>query len=188
MKRYSIVLADPPWSYEDQCAAGERGAGYKYPTMDLKAIRALGVEGIAADDSVLFLWATFPMMLEALSVVRAWGFEYKTVAFVWVKTNTKSFTLAWGMGNWTRANAEICLLGVRGQPERIDAGVHSVIVRPRMEHSRKPPEVRYQIEKLCGDLPRIELFARDRVPGWDAWGNEIDCEDPFRGRSQGLLI
>jgi N6-adenosine-specific RNA methylase IME4 len=176
MTQYSIIYADPAWSYDDKAAAGERGAGFKYPVMDVEAIKLLPVEGIAADDSILFLWATFPMIAEALAVIRAWKFEYKTVGFVWIKTNKKAFSLAWGMGNWTRSNAEVCLIGTRGHPLRKDAGIHSVVVRPRMFHSKKPPEIRHQIVKLCGDLPRIELFAREKEPGWHVWGNEVESD------------
>ena len=176
-KRYNIVLADPPWSYRDKCTAGERGAVYKYQTMELDKVKELPVCQLAADNCVLFLWATMPMLPEALSVVKAWGFTYKTIGFGWVKTNKKeTSTLAWGMGNWSRSNLEVCLLGIKGKPKRASAGVHSVVIRPRMEHSRKPPEVRDRIVQLCGDLPRIELFARDRGLGWDVWGDEIDSD------------
>lgn len=97
---------------------------------------------------------------------------YKTVAFVWVKLNRKSDSLFWGMGHWTRANAEFCLLATRGNPKRQSARVHQIILSHIQEHSRKPAETRDRIVQLMGDLPRIELFARESVPGWDVWGNE----------------
>lgn len=171
-ERYSIILCDPPWSYRDKAADGKRGAGFKYDVMSLDDIKGLPIRTIAAKDCALFMWATGPMMPEALHVIDAWGFEFKVIAFTWVKT-TKYGKLAIGMGNWTRANAEYCLLAIRGKPKRISASVRSVIMSERREHSRKPDEVRELIVELLGDLPRIELFARQRVPGWSAWGLEV---------------
>lgn len=149
-KKYSIIYADPAWSYRDKAMAGERGACCKYDVMDLEDICKLPVKELAEDDAVLFLWVTMPKLNEAFSVMRAWGFEYKTCAFTWVKQNRKSDTLFWGMGRWTRANAELCLLGTRGKPKRADAGVHSVIISHVEEHSKKPAETRDRIEKLLG--------------------------------------
>lgn len=125
----------------------------------------------------LFMWATFPQIADALRVMETWGFTYKTAAFVWVKKNRKSDTPFWGMGAYTRANAEICLLGVtpdfRASEQIKSHAVHQIIEAPVMEHSIKPDETRRRIVELLGDVPRIELFARQRVPGWDAWGDEI---------------
>lgn len=125
----------------------------------------------------LFIWATFPQIADALRVMETWGFTYKTAAFVWVKKNRKSDTPFWGMGAYTRANAEICLLGVtpdfRASEQIKSHAVHQIIEAPVMEHSVKPDETRRRIVELLGDVPRIELFARQRVPGWDAWGDEI---------------
>lgn len=129
--------------------------------------------GVAADNCVLFMWATFPTIKDALALIDAWGFTYKTIAFTWIKENRKSGGLFWGLGNWTRSNAEVCLLATKGKPKRISAGVHSVILSPVGRHSEKPAEVRERIVKLCGDVPRIELFARQEAEGWDCWGNEV---------------
>ena len=112
----------------------------------------------------------------ATRVMEAWGFTFKTVAFVWVKQNRKSDPLFWGMGYWTRANAELCLLATRGHPKRAAKDVHQVIISHVEKHSRKPDEVRKRIERLMGDQPRIELFAREKSPGWDVWGNEVDSD------------
>lgn len=112
------------------------------------------------------------MLREALEVIEAWGFTYKTVAFNWVKQNKTGAGLFWGLGNWTRSNSEICLLAVKGKPKRMSARVHSVILSPIQQHSRKPAETRDRIVELMGDLPRIELFAREAAPGWDAWRDE----------------
>lgn len=111
-------------------------------------------------------------MQEAFEVLKAWGFTYKTVAFVWVKQNKVSDSLFWGMGYWTRANAEICLIATKGTPKRKSRSVHQVILSHIEEHSKKPDEVRKRIVELCGDVPRIELFARQAAEGWDCWGNE----------------
>ena len=128
--------------------------------------------GIANEDCVLFMWATFPMLREALDVIEAWGFSYKTVAFNWVKQNRNGTGIFMGLGNWTRSNSEICLLATKGKPKRISGSVRSIVLSPLQQHSRKPAEIRDRIVELMGDLPRIELFAREAAPGWDVWGNE----------------
>ena len=183
MKKYSVILADPPWAFRAWSNKGKgRSAEQHYPTMRLEDIKALPVADLAAEDCVLFLWATFPMLKEALAVVEAWGFVYKTVAFTWVKENRKSPGLFWGLGYWTRANAEVCLLATRGSPKRQSAAVHQVILSPVEQHSKKPDAVRERIVTLMGDVPRVELFARQQSPGWDVWGNEVDCSPGLASR------
>lgn len=172
-KKYNIIYADPPWSYKDKALAGNRGAGCKYDVMNINDICNLPIGGVTDKDCILFMWVTMPKLNECFDVIKAWGFEYKTVAFTWIKQNKKSDSLFWGMGRWTRANAEICLLATKGNPKRINAGVHSVVVSHIEEHSKKPQEVRDRIIQLCGDLPRIELFARQEVDGWDVFGNQV---------------
>ena len=134
----------------------------------------LPVSDIAAKDCILFLWVTFPQLTEAFKVITAWGFKFKTVAFVWLKQNRKSAGWFFGLGRWTRSNAEICLLATKGKPKRQSAKVHQFIISPLRGHSQKPPETRNKILELVGDLPRIELFAREQVSGWDVWGNEVE--------------
>lgn len=172
--KYNIIYADPPWGYKNNSTRA--AATNHYSTMSLAGICDLPISaaegGIAADDCALFMWATFPMLREAIKVIEAWGFTYKTIAFNWVKQNKSGKGLFWGLGNWTRSNSEICLLAVKGKPKRINAGVHSVIISPVSRHSRKPDEVRERIVELMGDLPRVELFAREAAPGWHTWGNE----------------
>ena len=175
-KKYSIIYADPPWSYRDKALAGNRGACCKYPTLTIEQIKKLPISELAANDCALFLWVTMPKLDEVLSVIGAWGFVYKTVAFTWVKRNRKSDTWFMGMGSWTRANAELCLIATRGKPKRINAGVHSLIESRIEGHSKKPDEARKRIIKLMGNLPRIELFAREKVDGWDSWGNEVESD------------
>ena len=144
--------------------------------MSIDELCALPVETLAEKDCLLFLWATFPQLPEALRLIKAWGFSFKTVAFVWLKLNRKSLTGFYGLGYWTRGNAEICLLAKRGKPKRRSAGVHQFIISPVEEHSKKPDVTRDKIIELAGDLPRVELFARQKAPGWDAWGNEVDSD------------
>ena len=175
MKKYSIIYADPPWQYKTYSKKGQgRSAEKHYPTMTLDEICLLPVEQLADDDCVLFMWTTVPFLRDCFSVLDAWGFTYKTVAFVWVKQNRKTDGLFWGMGHWTRANAELCILATKGHPKRISASVHQVIVSHIEEHSKKPDETRDRIVSLVGDLPRIELFARQKIDGWDTWGNEVN--------------
>ena len=116
------------------------------------------------------------MIREALEVIKAWGFEYKTIAFQWVKTYKSGFGEFLGLGNWTRGNTEPCLLATKGKPHRINAGISQLIFSPLRKHSQKPPEARVKIKKLLGDLPAVELFAREKTPGWDVWGNEVESD------------
>ena len=174
MKKYNIIYADPPWTYNDKGLAGNRGAECKYPVQSQEWLESLNVRRVSADDCVLFLWVTMPKLPEVLDLIPAWGFTYKTCAFTWVKKNKKSPSWFWGMGSWTRANAELCLIATKGKPKRISASVHSVIDTPVEGHSKKPDIIREKIVELCGDLPRIELFAREKADGWDAWGNEVE--------------
>lgn len=142
--------------------------------MPIEDICALPVRELAATNCALLLWATFPLLPEAFQTIDAWGFTYKTVAFVWVKRNKVSPGYFLGAGNWTRANAEVCLLATKGKLKRECAAVRQIIDTPIENHSKKPSETRDRIIQLFGDLPRVELFARQYTPGWDVWGNEID--------------
>jgi N6-adenosine-specific RNA methylase IME4 len=170
-KEYGIIYADPPWKYREKKLPG--AAEHHYLTMNTADICHLPICDSAAKDSALFLWATFPQLPETLRVIKAWGFEYKSVAFVWLKKNRKADSWFYGLGFWTRGNCEICLLATKGRPKRKSAKVHQLIVSPIEEHSKKPDIVRDKITELMGDLPRIELFARKQTPGWDVWGNEV---------------
>lgn len=175
--KYPIIYADPPWQYRQK--KGQGVAENHYQTMDINDICNLPIDTISHKDSVLFLWATFPMLREALKVMEAWGFTFKTVAFVWVKQNKSGNGFFFGLGYWTRSNAEICLLGVKGHPKRVSKKVHQLIVSPLERHSKKPNMAREKIVELMGDLPRIELFARERTDGWDVWGNEVENSFSF---------
>jgi len=175
--KYSIILADPPWSFRVYSKKGQgRSAEHHYPTMPLSEIKALPVGDIAADDCALFMWATCPTLYEALDVIQAWGFTYKTVAFAWVKQNPTGWGIFTGMGYWTRSNVELCLLATKGKPKRVNKAVRQVVMSPVREHSRKPGEVHERIVTLMGDLPRIELFARRPYPDWAVWGNAVESD------------
>lgn len=145
-----------------------------YSTMSSKDLQALPVQDLCYKDSVLFLWVTAPCLSEGLELIKAWGFTYKTVAFTWVKQNKKSDKIFMGMGYYTRANAEYCLLATRGKIlKRESHSVSSVIISHIRQHSKKPDEARARIVNLFGQRPRIELFARQKSEGWDCWGNEV---------------
>lgn len=175
-KKYNIIYADPPWTYKAYSGKGKekRSAENHYACMTREEIQRLPVNEIADTDCVLFLWVTWPCLQEGLDLIKAWGFTYKTCGFCWVKRNKRSDSWFWGMGFWTRANSEVCLIATKGSPKRVSKGVHQICDARVREHSRKPDEIRERIVALCGDLPRIELFARQTTPGWDAWGDEID--------------
>ncbi len=175
-KKYNIIYADPPWQYRVWSKKGSgRSAESHYPTMSKKEIANLPIQNICEKDSVLFLWVTFPCLVEGIELIKSWGFDYKTIGFTWVKKNKKSPSWFWGMGYYTRANAEICLLATKGKPlKRISKAVHSIIDTPIEKHSKKPDCARDRITQLFGELPRIELFARQHADGWDCWGNEVE--------------
>ena len=174
-KKYNIIYADPPWSFKTYSSKGKekKSAECHYPCMKKEDIQNLPILQVCADDCILFLWVTFPCLEEGIELIKKWGFEYKTCGFTWVKRNRKSDSYFWGLGYWTRANAEICLIATKGKPKRVSKSVHQICDARIMEHSRKPSEIRDRIVQLCGDLPRIELFARQHSDGWDCWGNEV---------------
>ena len=174
-KRYNIIYADPPWEYKES-GSGNRVVKAHYNTMNIEDIKNMPINKIAEDTSILFLWVTFPRLKQGLEVIESWGYQYYGLGFDWVKIS-KNGKPSWGMGYYTRQNTEICLIGVKkDKTKRIKPlvkNVLSVIHSERREHSRKPDIIRDKIVKICGDLPRIELFARQQVEGWDCWGNEV---------------
>ena len=182
-KKYDVLLVDPPWSYGDK-GFGKRPNDFtvkgsfapeagRYQTMSIQDIKLLPIKEIANKNSSLLLWATSPLLPEALDTMDSWGFKYKTIAFCWSKYTSNGREVA-NLGQWTLGNIELCLLGTRGHPKRVDRTVRQLVRAERTIHSRKPEEVRRRIEQLFGDVPRIELFARGKVPGWDVWGNEAE--------------
>lgn len=169
--QFGILYADPPWRL-----SGSGKGCPPYPCLSTQDICALPVGSIAAPDCALFLWTVYSHLPDALAVISAWGFTYKTCAFTWVKRTPNDTGFFLGRGYWTHSNPEVCLLATRGQPRRVGTGIANLVISPRREHSRKPDEVRDRIVAVCGDVPRAELFARQKVPGWSAWGNEVECD------------
>ena len=170
MKKYQIIYADPPWSM----TGGELSPNYK--TMSLEQIINLPIEKLFMDNSAVFLWALNTRLPQAIEVISKWGFEYKAVAFCWIKTSKSTGMPNCRLGSWTLNGMELCLLGIRGKMKRKTLNVRQVIMQPRGRHSAKPAVIRDEIVRLFGDLPRIELFAREKVDGWDCWGNEVDSD------------
>jgi N6-adenosine-specific RNA methylase IME4 len=175
-KKYNIIYADPPWSFKTYSNKGkEKSPDKHYQCMSISDISKLDVMSISDDNCVLLMWVTFPCLEQAFEVIKSWGFTYKTNAFTWVKKNKKNDSLFWGMGYYTRSNAEICVLATKGRPlKRISKSVHSVIYSNIEHHSKKPDQIRDRIVSLFGDIPRVELFARNKTLGWDVFGNEVD--------------
>ena len=176
-KKYQIIMADPPWNG----LGWNNGSGLKapanhYEVQDIEWIKSLPIGEISDDNCALFLWITMPNLPLALDVIKAWGFKYSTCAFTWVKKNKKADTFFIGCGNYTRANAEICLLATKGSMQKMvkSHSVRQICDAKIREHSQKPDEIRDRIVELFGDLPRIELFARQKTEGWDIWGNELE--------------
>lgn len=206
--KYDLIMADPPWTYKDKAGAGELGAAFKYDLLTLEDIKDMRVNELAADNAVLMLWVTMPLLKEGIEVLEAWGFTYKTTAFCWVKICKPDLKALAGMakdlfmsnslqeavdkardmggallkavakprvmmGNHTRGNVEIVLLGVKGKGlARQDASISQVVMEIPGKHSAKPQEVHRRIDALYGPCKRLELFARQTVPGWHCWGNE----------------
>ncbi len=174
--KFKVILADPPWTFKVRSSKGkDRSAEQHYSVMSLDEIKAMPVQELADEDCVLLLWVTMPNLLEGLAVMTAWGFTYKTAGFVWAKKNKISGGFFMGMGYWTRSNAEICLLGTRGNPSRKEDGkdVPQLLTSRIREHSRKPEETHSRIERLV-EGPYLELFARAERQGWTTWGNQTD--------------
>ena len=193
VKKYNIIYADPPWKFKVWSGKGlGRSADKHYMTQNIGCLKSLNVPGICEKNTVLFMWATFPCLREAFELAEAWGFTYKTVAFTWIKKIKNNDKLFVGMGYYTRANAEIVLLFTKGSPlKRVCRNVEQVLISKRGSHSKKPTEIRERIVRLFGDLPRVELFAREReglfsndeFKGWDLFGNEVknSIELPDKG-------
>lgn len=175
MNKYKVILADPPWQFRvwNRDTGLGRSAESHYPTMSMDNLKKLDVNALADKDSALFLWVTWPTLIEGMALGESWGFKYKTCGFLWSKWNKKSNTDFFGMGYYTRANTEPCLLFTKGKGlKRKAKNVRQLLVSRIREHSRKPDQIYGRIEDLF-DGPYLELFARQRWPGWDCWGNEI---------------
>lgn len=184
-KKYQIIYADPPWSYNDKMSGHSFSLDHEYVTQDIEWIKSLKVSDIADTNCVLFLWAVSPLLPEALQVISSWGFKFKTIAFVWSKRYKDGSPVS-NLGRWTMGNVELCLLATKGKPKRLNNNIKQLVEDYRAEHSKKPDSIRNRIVELMGDIPRVELFARDdgqknlfgenRMDGWDTWGNEVRCD------------
>lgn len=175
--KYDIIYADPPWAY--LWGKGVTGGNFcpekHYKTMEVPEICALGetIKRLRAKNCALFIWTTMPCLKDVFLVIESWGFKYKTCAFTWIKTRKDGMPLS-GMGSFTKSNAELCLLAMRGHIKSVDKTVPQVLMHPRLGHSVKPDEIMRRIERLFGpDSTKIELFARRQVDGWDCWGDEV---------------
>ena len=182
MTKYQIIYADPPWkfgskSYQDSGRDMLKLEDTQYKTMTVSDLKRLPIQGITHDDCALFLWTTDAHIKEAIETIEAWGFKYKTIAFVWLK-KYESGSYVYNFAPWTMKSHEICLLGTKGVLGKYKKAnnIKGLVEAVRTKHSKKPQEVRENIERLFGDLPRIELFARERVEGWDVWGNEVESD------------
>lgn len=182
-QKYNIIYADPPWSFDNKRTGGSMtsGAIQKYDTMEMHELTGMVLQqdpvvmlsDVIADDCVLLMWWVASMPAEAMRLLDDWGFKLKTMTgFVWNKVTRKGLP-HFGMGFWTRAGSECCLIATRGNPKPVSHAVRSVITSPVLKHSQKPQEAADRTVELCGDVPRLELFARDQKPGWDSWGNEV---------------
>jgi N6-adenosine-specific RNA methylase IME4 len=178
-KRYRVIYADPPWRFKDKMHPGWKGVCHKYATLSAKQIAALPVGELAAENCLLAMWWVPSQPEEALQVMKAWGFRLATMkGFTWVK-RTRNGKRAFGLGHYTRGNTECCLFGVKGKTGElvVDRGISQLVEARLREHSRKPDEVRKSLELLAGEGNRIELFARSRHKGWNAWGNQASGKE-----------
>lgn len=171
-KKYNIIYADPPWEFDDKMRGHSFSLDHEYCVQSIGWIKRLPVIRIAEDDCALFLWVVSPLLPEAMEVIDSWGFRYKTIAFCWSKM-TKGGNRVSNLGRWTMGNIELCLLSIKGKPRRVRKDIKQFTSAVRTIHSKKPYAVRRKIVELIGDLPRIELFARERFEGWDSWGDQL---------------
>ena len=181
-KKYNIIYADPPWSFsskELQKYDNKRFTSMDkhYSTQSKDWIKNLSVKNITEKNSCIFLWVTDAHIKEGIEVMESWGFKYVTIAFIWEKVSKNGITVA-NLGSWTMKNYEICLFGTKGKMLQYKKcnNIYQKVVAERTKHSKKPQQVRDNIVKIFPNLPRIELFARQKVEGWDCWGNQIEEE------------
>ena len=176
-RKYNIIYADPPWKYGTDVSK-------HYSTVPIQDIYKFPIDKIADENCALFLWVPYMILPKCIETLKQCGFRYVTVAFTWVKISRNHGTPILGCGGWVRANAEVCLMGLKGKLKRKSTNVSQIVLSPLREHSRKPDEVRERIVQLMGNLPRIELFARQTMNGWYCWGNETS---KFNGENNGKL-
>lgn len=176
-KKYELIYPDAPWDYTGGGRYRKLKIKPKYPTMKYNELSQLPIKQIAARDCALAMWTTGPKMEEAIKLIDIWGFNFITVLFIWIKTNRLQDTLNYKPACWTMPNAEYLLFGKIGHPQRVQEDIKQIVFAPIGRHSAKPSVFREKLVNLFGDVPRIELFARQKADGWDAIGNEIDGKD-----------
>ena len=184
MKTYDVILADPPWSFRvwNRDTGSDRSAESHYKTMSIDEICALDINQLTSKNCALFLWCVWPSIFDVKQVIKAWGFEYKTIAWVWVKAKRRGLGFHFGMGYYTRANTEPCLLAVKGTMPVMTHDIQALIYHPVMEHSRKPDDQYRKIEALYPDMNYLELFARRKRKNWSTWGNEVKNDIILKGK------
>lgn len=170
-RSFDIIYADPPWKYNN--SRTRAAAAKEYDVLTIADLTLLPVGLKCKKDATLFLWTTSPFLPKAIALGQEWGFEYKTIGFLWAKRNKKSNTPFFGLGNWSRSNVEACLLFTKGAPKREGKDVPQFLWHPILRHSEKPGVIRQRIVRLMGDKPRLEMFSRHNVPGWQSWGNQL---------------
>ena len=187
MKKYQIIYCDPPWNFGNRMYSSNkidhhRAISRAYPVMKTQDICKLPIKDICAENAICFMWVADAFIPEALEVLRAWGFQYKTIAFIWQKKEKSGKQVCY-MGQWTMKGSEIVLLGTRGKMTQylISRKIRQLVEasRERKKHSRKPQIIRDRIVEMFGNLPRIELFSRQKTDGWDVWGNEVKSDIDF---------
>ena len=178
-KKYNIIYADPPWKFSSpKYQDGNRGFGNRvedrYKTLSINELCTLPIKKISDENCLLFMWVIDSHLLEGLDVIKSWGFRYATIGFTWVK-KYKTGSYCYNFGSYTLKSTEICLIGLKGKLKNIKNknNVKGLVFAERTKHSKKPDCIRDKILELCGDKPRIELFARQKTEGWDCWGNEV---------------
>lgn len=170
---YSIIYCDPPWDYagreQHNNVKENKSVINHYPTMKLEDLKKLNVQSICEKDCLLFMWSSSPHLPQAIQLMESWGFEYKTIAFVWDKQRVNP-------GYYTMSQCEICLVGKRGRipSPRGSKNIRQFLSEVRGRHSAKPIEVRKRIELMFPTQKKVELFSREKVEGWDCWGNEVE--------------
>lgn len=189
MTRFDLIYLDPPWAFAnwstDQLKKydlkwARRNGRSPYPVMKNEDLFKIPIWELGAKNSIMLMWATYPKLPDALALMDAYGYEFKTIPFTWIKLNPSGIGWHFGLGYYTHGNAEIVLLGTKGKGlRRKDKSIGQLVIYPRGRHSAKPPIVRDRIKRLFGEVSRCELFARDETEGFLAWGNEVDLKPEF---------
>ena len=187
-KKYQIIYADPAWQYKSkECLAKTSILNGKlnthYPTMSISDIKNLPVGGISDDNCLLFLWVVSPMLDECIDVLKSWGFKYSTIGFIWYKQKTNP-------GSYTMSECEICLIGKKGNipSPRGARNIRQFLSEQKTKHSSKPQEIRKRIEMMFPEQNKIELFARQKIEGWDVWGNEVESDITLSNPSKITMV